>query len=121
MQAEITNLIGGADNARELAAAQELEIRFQRYATTAEAIANDVNAGRTDAAIARSVGDGNRDFNGFNTTVESVLLANQDQFDSSVASAANRLNWLQLGAVLLPLFAAMLALAGYQARINEYW
>ncbi len=118
---EITNLIAGADNARELAAAQELEIRFARYAATAEAIANDVNAGRTDEAIARSVGDGNRDFNGFNTAVESVLSDNRDQFFDTASSARGRLNWLRLGSVVVPIVAAALALWGWQVRINEYW
>ena len=50
-----------------------------------------------------------------------MLLSNRDQFNSAIESAANRLKFLQLGSILLPLLAIGLTLLGYQARINEYW
>jgi len=121
VRADIETLFVGADNQRELAAAKELEIRFDRYAATADAIAADVNAGRIDEAVSRSVGDGNRDFNGFNTAVESVLSDNRDQFFDTASSARGRLNWLRLGTILIPIIAAGLALWGWQVRIDEYW
>lgn len=114
-------LTAEADDNRENSAIAGLKTRWERYVDTSDGIRAALSSGSEAAARDIAIGDGNRDFNGFNTTVESVLLANRDQFDASVSSAANRLNWLQLGAVLLPLLAAILALAGYQSRINEYW
>ncbi len=117
----LIGLAAEADDNREVSAIAGLQTRWDRYVATSDRIRSALTSGSDDDARSLAIGDGNRDFNGFNTTVESVLLANRDQFDASVSSAANRLNWLQLGAVLLPLFAAVLALAGYQSRINEYW
>ena len=110
-----------ADSDRERAAITILQGRWNRYVITSESIAIALENGDSERARAIAIGDGNRDFNGFNTTVENVLLTNRDQFNGSVDSAANRLDWLELGAVLLPLLAALLTLAGYQSRINEYW
>lgn len=110
-----------AGSERERAAANELTVRWERYLLTSIEIAGQLDAGDIEAARASAIGAGSRDFNGFNTTVESVLLANRDQFDESVKSAANRLNWLLVGMIGLPLLAAAFALGGYQTRINEYW
>ena len=109
-----------AGSQREQAAASELTTRWERYVDTSNAIAELLSSGDIEAARSSAIGPGSRDFNGFNTTVESVLLANRDQFDESVDSAANRLNWLLIGTVVLPLLAAAFALAGYQSRIDEY-
>jgi hypothetical protein len=110
-----------ADSNRESAAVAALQTRWSRYLNTSDDIAALLSDGEADRARTLAIGDGNRDFNGFNTTVESVLLANRDQFNASVQSATSRLDQLLLGSILLPLLAAALALAGYQARINEYW
>lgn len=115
---EISEATGSA---REEAAAAELSTRWSRYLETSNQIAARLSGGDTDSARELAIGAGSRDFNGFNTTVESVLLANRDQFEESVDSAANRLNWLLVGTIVLPLIAAAFALAGYQSRINEYW
>lgn len=117
----LAELAAEADNEREVSAIEGLRTRWNRYVATSDTIRASLTAGDTDGARATAIGNGNTDFNGFNTTVESVLLANRDQFNASVSSATNRLRWLQLGALMLPLIAAVLALAGYQTRINEYW
>lgn len=109
-----------AGSEREVAAAQELSTRWSRYLSTSDQISRLLSTGDPDAARALAIGAGNRDFNGFNTTVEAVLLANRDQFVEAVDSASNRLNWLLVGMIVLPLVAAAFALAGYQLRINEY-
>lgn len=117
----LTSIQNAAGSDREQAAASALTTRWQRYVNTSDVIAELLSDGDIDAARASAIGAGSRDFNGFNTTVESVLLANRDQFDESVDSAANRLNWLLVGTIVLPLLAAAFALGGYQSRINEYW
>ena len=117
----LNSMTSQADSQREAAAIVNLELRWQRYLQTNEQITNALSVNGTDAARVLAISDGNRDFNGFNTTVETVLLANRDQFNSAIDSAANRLKFLQLGSILLPLLAIGLTLLGYQARINEYW
>jgi len=116
----LTAIANRAGSAREQAAAAELSLRWDRYLETSAVIAEQLGAGNIAAARDTAIGAGNRDFNGFNTTVESVLLSNRDQFDESVDSAANRLDWLLIGTLVLPLLAAAFVLAGYQTRINEY-
>jgi len=120
IEAIIDSVIAASDTDREAATAAELATRWDRYLITSDSIAAALAASE-DTARAIAITDGNRDFNGFNTTVEAVLLNNRDQFDSSVASAANRLAWIVLGMIALPLLAAVCVLAGYQPRINEYW
>jgi len=110
-----------ADSPREEAAVVNLQSRWVSYISTSAKVSNALSSNGTTAARSIAISDGNRDFNGFNTTVETVLLKNRDQFAASVDSSVNRLKWLQLGAIVLPLLAIMFALIGYQARINEYW
>lgn len=117
----LNSMTSQADSQREAAAIVNLDQRWNRYLATNEQITNALSVNGTDAARTLAISDGNRDFNGFNTTVETVLLANRDQFNSAIDSAANRLKFLQLGSILLPLLAIGLTLVGYQARINEYW
>lgn len=121
VDALLESIRAAAGSDREQAAASELSTRWSRYLATSDEIAALLSGGDGATARALAIGAGNRDFNGFNTTVEAVLLANRDQFDESVDSAANRLNWLLVGMIVLPLVAAAFALAGYQSRINEYW
>jgi len=117
----LTELEASADSVREQAAVTNLRLRWQRYVDTSTKVANALSSNDTAAARTIAISEGNRDFNGFNTTVETVLLKNRDQFDANVDSSVNRLRWLQLGAILLPLLAIAMTLVGYQARINEYW
>ena len=117
----LESLSAEADTTAELAAVTNLQTRWSRYLATSAEIESSLIRVGDDAARTIAITDGNRDFNGFNTTVESVLLANRDQFERATASAENRMNWLRWGSIVLPLMAAVAILAGYQIRINEYW
>ena len=88
---------------------------------TSDAIDEQLGLGNGPAARALAIEASNDDFNGFNTTLEAILLSNRDQFDLGVQSANERLRFLTIAMVLLPLLGAALVLAGYQPRINEYW
>ena len=68
-----------------------------------------------------ATGPGNADFNGFNTSVESVLSDNRTQFLDGVASARDRLNLLRIIGIALPALAAALTFLGFQRRIAEYY
>lgn len=114
-------LLASADSTRESGAVELLQARWDRYVATSRQVESALQANGTDAARRLAITQGNADFNGFNTTVESVLLANRDQFNDAVASASNRMRWLRLGSIFLPMLAALLTLGGYQLRINEYW
>ena len=124
-RASIDELLGRlvrvSDTAGEAAAAQSLEIRWDRYVDESVEVGMSLSRNDVDAAREIAITEGNSDFNGFNTTVENVLLANRDQFESAVASADNRVNWLLLGSIFLPVLAIIFTLVGYQVRINEYW
>lgn len=117
----ITSVFDVADSDRERATVGLLQTRWDRYVTTANDISEQLNRGNLREARALTIEASNDDFNGFNTTLEAVLLANRDQFNLGVQSANDRLAGLSLGMALLPLLAVGLVLAGYQPRINEYW
>ncbi len=121
IKTQLKLLLDSADSDREEGAVGLLQARWDRYETTSQKVESALTANGSTAARRLAISEGNADFNGFNTTVESVLLANRDQFNDAVASAGHRMRWLRLGAILLPLLAALLTLAGYQLRINEYW
>lgn len=110
-----------ADSLREQSAFNLLETRWDRYVETSDAIDEQLGLGNGPAARALAIEASNDDFNGFNTTLEAILLSNRDQFDLGVQSANERLRFLTIAMVLLPLLGAALVLAGYQPRINEYW
>lgn len=109
-----------ADTTRERAATAEMLVRWQTYLETSLEIRGAADSGDRDAAVAAAVGPGNADFNGFNTSVESVLSDNRSQFADGLANADDRLRLLVPGMILLPLLAALLALWGWQLRITEY-
>lgn len=109
-----------ADSVRERAAAAEMLTRWQRYLDTSRAIRDAVDSGDREGAVAAAIGPGNADFNGFNTSVESVLSDNRAQFADGLANADDRLRLLVPGMILLPLLAGLLALWGWQIRITEY-
>ena len=106
-----------ADSDRERAAVAEMLVRWQRYQDTATQL-----RAATDAAQARAVavGPASATFNGFNFSVESVLSDNRSQFLEGLKSSADRLGYLTLIALLVPLVAALGALGGLQLRLNEY-
>lgn len=94
-------------------------VRWDRYLETSQSIRTALEADPV-AATALAVTAGNADFNGFNTSVESVLSDNRSQVTAGLADARNHLDWLRLGAVLLPALTALAALWGFQLRIREY-
>ncbi len=117
----IESVSNNADTDREAALASEIALRWDRYLTVSNEIAADVTTNSFDQARTRVSGDGNQNFNGFNTTLEALVLTNQEQFNASVNNADARLSWLSYAALLLPLFAAVSAWLGYRPRINEYF
>ena len=110
-----------ADTARESAQAEAVTARWQRYFEISDVIASSVRNEDFDGARALVAGDGNQSFTGFNTSAEALVLANEDQFNNSVANATARLNWLSFAAIIIPLLGAASAWFGYRPRINEYY
>jgi hypothetical protein len=106
-----------ADSPRERAAAAEMLVRWQRYADTVTQLSATPDA---NARRAIAVGPGSSAFNGFNFSVESVLGDNRAQFLGGLQDAADRLRYLPAITLLLPLGAMVIALLGFQLRINEY-
>ncbi len=121
IEIQLTTLANSADSQRERAQADAVRIRWQSYLETSNTIAGDVRSGNFDDARSLVAGEGNQRFTGFNTTAEALVLANQDQFNGSVANATARLNQLSFAAILLPLIGAVAAWLGYRPRINEYY
>ncbi|MGI8984879.1 MAG: hypothetical protein ACR2HM_10160 [Acidimicrobiales bacterium] len=113
----LTDAAGVADSDRERAAVAEMLVRWQRYQDTAAQVRAATDPEQQRAAF---VGPVSATFNGFNFSVESVLSDNRDQFLDGLASATDRLGTVSLAALLLPLLAALGALAGFQLRLNEY-
>ncbi len=109
-----------ADSTREQAATAEMLVRWDRYLETSRDIQLALDADERDAAVELAVGEANADFNGFNTSVESVLSDNRTQFTTGLADARNHLDWLRLATVALPIGAALACLWGYGLRIREY-
>ncbi len=109
-----------ADSTREQAATAEMLVRWDRYRDTSEDIQLALDANERVAAIELAVGPGNADFNGFNTSVESVLSDNRSQFTTGLRDARNHLDWLRVAMIGLPGLAALACLWGYQLRIREY-
>ncbi len=105
-----------ADSARERAAMAETMVWWQRYSDIVTALRQADPASATAIAIDQA----NPTFNGFNFTVESVLGDNEAQFIDGLDDATGSLRWLGLGSLGLALVAALLVVAGFQARINEY-
>ncbi len=121
IEIQLTTLANSADSQRERAQADAVRTRWQSYLETSNTIAGDVRSGNFDDARSLVAGEGNQRFTGFNTTAEALVLANQDQFNGSVANATARLNQLSFAAILLPLIGAVAAWLGYRPRINEYY
>lgn len=116
----LNRALAKADSSREQAAATEMQVRWERYRSVSDEIFGAANAGDIATAKRLSEGPGGSAFVGFNTAVESVLLDNREQFLDGMSEARNTLDWLQLAMIVLPIIAAILALWGYQLRINEY-
>lgn len=121
IDAFLGNIDALSDSPRERALAVEVNTRWNRYLLASGVIAQRVNASNFDQARIDVSGEGNQTFNGFNTSLEALLLINQEQFDTSVTSAASRLAWLNYGVLIIPFLAGIAAWLGYRPRINEYF
>lgn len=117
----LETLSSANDTARERALANEVQQRWLRYQATSEETSAAVRSGQIEVARTLVAGRGNQDFNGFNTTAEALSLLNQDEFTASVLDANARVRWLNVGALALPLLAAVFAWLGYRPRISEYF
>lgn len=113
-------IAASADSNREQAVAQQLEARRQRYGDALLEVSANAEAGLTGGAIAAYRDDGLQAFNGLNTTLETVVAENREQFIDGVDAAAAVTRWLPLLNIVLPLAAALSAAVGLQARLREY-
>ena len=113
----LTDAADVADSDHERAAVAEMLVRWQRYQDTSAQLRATADAAQ---ARALAVGPGSATFNGFNFSVESVLSDNRDQFLEGLKSATDRLRYLSLVALFLPLAATVGALGGFHLRLNEY-
>ena len=93
-----------ADSPREQAAAAELESRWARYLATPQGDPNLQFA----------------NFNGLNTSIESVLSDNTAQFNQGVASAADATRNTPIYVVVGSVLALLACLYGLQLRLREY-
>lgn len=105
-----------SDSTRKRAAVAELMVRWQRYR---QAVAALRQAGG-DASRQLAVGQVSSTFNGFNVSVESVLGDSRTEFAAALDRGGHRSSGLDLVVVIGLAVAVALALAGHQARINEY-
>ncbi len=108
-----------ADSERERAAITELGVRWDRYQKATAPLAQSKGSA-TPAAIADFQSTGLSTFNGFNTTIESVLLDNRRQFTSGIDDAAWATRWLAWLAAIAPLLGIVGVLFGAQRRMGDY-
>ncbi len=109
-----------ADSDRELAAAETLAVRWDRYRVVALEVSSLSDRARSDEAVEVFQGEGLSSFNGVNTAIESVLSDNRTQFTDGVAvarSAVERMPWISLALAVL---AGVLAFFGFQQRLGDY-
>jgi hypothetical protein len=117
---EVAAVVADADSTRERAAAAELEVRWERYREVMESITDQSSQGADENAIALFQGAGISSFNGINTSIESVLSDNRNQFNEGVSSAASSASLLPVFSVVLPALAAIAVLLGVQGRLRDY-
>ncbi len=120
VESQIAAVSAAVDSERERAAADNLEIRWARYAEVATAIEDEVDAGRRDEAVALFQGEGLSTFNGLNTAVESVLSDNRQQFLDGVDRARSAVAITPFLTIILPVLAALAILLAIQRRLGEY-
>lgn len=108
-----------ADTDRERAAITELGIRWDRYQQATAPLVEGKGAA-TPATIREFQSSGLSAFNGFNTTIESVLLDNRTQFTQGVEDADRPTRWLPWLAVIAPLVGIVGVLVGAQRRLGDY-
>ncbi len=108
-----------ADSKREQAAISELGIRWDRYQQATAPLVEGKGAA-TPATIGEFQSSALPAFDGFNTTIESVLLDNRSQFRTGVDDAARPMRWLPWLAVIAPLVGIVGVLVGAQRRLGDY-
>lgn len=116
----VDTILRAADSDRELAAAEALGVRWNRYRNVALDVSSMAGSARSEAAVAVFEGEGLSAFNGVNTAIESVLSDNRTQFTDGVTlarSAVERLPWISLGLAVL---AGVLSIIGFQQRLSDY-
>jgi hypothetical protein len=117
---DVDAISGGADSERERAAADELRVRWDRYRLAATEIVSLATAGDTGAAVTELRGQGLSSFNGVNTTIESVLSDNREQFANGVAEEAGADRWLPVYSIVLPVLSVIGVLYGVLRRLGDY-
>ncbi len=109
-----------ASSTRELAGADEVVARWDRYVDENARSQAALDRGDLAAAEAITQGAANSAFNGFNTSVEAALLDNREQFLGQLQNASDSLQWLRGFILVGSLLAAILAWWGFAQRIGEY-
>lgn len=103
------------DDAREAARVREARVRWGRYLAARDGLRVASQGRRLEAFRELSSA-----FNGFTFVTEGILADNRDEFFAGLEATTSRTRGLPVGVLALPLLAAVLALAGFQLRINEY-
>lgn len=117
---KINQLEAGADSNREMAAAQTLRIRWDRYEASARQIERQADVGNQVTAVDLFQGDGLSTFNGVNTALESALSDNRSQFLDGVDRASRAVSTTPFLTIILPVLAALATLLAIQRRLGEY-
>lgn len=128
LEAALTNAGSGlldqaraaASSTRELAGADEVVARWDRYVDENARSQAALDRGDVAGAEAITQGAANSAFNGFNTSVEAALLDNREQFLGQLQNASDSLQWLRGFILVGSLLAAILAWWGFAQRIGEY-
>lgn len=115
----VESVSDGADSARERAAADELQQRWVTYRQTIDNILDEASSDG-DAAATLFESRGVSSFNGFNTSIDSVLFDNRSQFTDALDDAAFAVRFLPFLGIILPVLAALAALLGIQRRLGEF-
>lgn len=117
---QIDALLAGADSDRERAAAETVAIRWARFEAVARQIEAAVDGGDREVAVALFQGEGASTFNGLNTSIESALSDNRDQFLTGVGQASMAVGTTPYLTIALPVLAALAILWAIQRRLGEY-
>jgi len=117
---QVATIASEADSAREAAAAQTLDVRWDRYRATIDRTVDAGRRGDTAQAVGLLRGEALADFNGFNTAIESVLVDNRDQFLTGSEQAGQAVEYLPWIVLVLGVLAAVLSALGIQQRRQDY-
>lgn len=109
-----------ADSTREVAAAEAMKVRWDRYVAATDPLVQALAGGDTEQARSVVRNESNSAFTGFNTSVEGALFDNRTQFDSAVGRASSALDGLRLALIIGGALAALLTWFGFAQRIREY-